>query len=161
MKPIISLLIIAIALTLFTSCSSEAYSDGISCYELSLTALGDDTNEFAYYKDDYLDLFFGGTTLCDDFEIVYSREVNDVDELGIFHLTSGEDIDSLTALAQDYLAEMREGKSAFIGSYAPLELPKLEDAEVKVFGNYVVYAIMDSEDRAEMFRRIEKYLKRA
>ncbi|MBE6596170.1 MAG: DUF4358 domain-containing protein [Ruminococcaceae bacterium] len=156
-RAIILLLSLLLALTL-TSCSSKKYSDGISCRELSESLIGDDTEDYSRYGEDYLDFFFDGAALCDDFEIIYSTEVNDIDELGIFHLAEGSDPEELSALAESYLSEMREGKSAFIGSYAPEELPKLERAEVRRFGNYVIYAIMDSEDRAEVFRKIEERL---
>ena len=61
---------------------------------------------------------------------------------------------------RDYLKEKYEDENAFIASYAPEELPKLKDAEVKVFGNYVVYAILSESDRATLFANVEEMLKK-
>ena len=63
-------------------------------------------------------------------------------------------------LAEDYLEDLLEEQSAFIASYAPEELPKLEGAEVRTFGNYTVYAIADDRDRALIFETVEKALRK-
>ena len=44
-------------------------------------------------------------------------------------------------------------------SYIAQETPKLRDAEVKVFGNYAVYAIASKEDRAAFFDAVENALR--
>ncbi len=44
------------------------------------------------------------------------------------------------------------------GLYLAEEYPKLRDAEYKVFGQYVVYAILSEEDRAALFAEAEAQL---
>ena len=64
----------------------------------------------------------------------------------------------LKKLTEEYLETMKNDQHAFIASYAPEELPKLERAEVRVFGNYVAYAILSDEDRTLFFDTVEKKL---
>ena len=76
----------------------------------------------------------------------------------IFHTPDTDSARKLMTHIEAYISEMQETQRAFIGSYAPLELPKLDGATVKQFGNYLVYSI--SENNEEIFSSIEKTLKK-
>ena len=83
---------------------------------------------------------------------------DDINEVGIFHSPGGESEAEVFRLTEAYLKSLREEKQAFIGSYAPEELPKLNGAEVRRYGNYTVYAILSEEDRQLVFETVEKML---
>ena len=77
---------------------------------------------------------------------------------GFFHVTDGN-ADSMEALLKDYLTRSYEKNQSWYDSYIPKEIPKLRDAEVKVFGNYVIYTICSKEDRAAVFSAVADLLK--
>ena len=82
-----------------------------------------------------------------------------MDEFGIFHVTDGNAEDLETEL-EDYLEESYEQNKDWYDSYMPEETPKLRDAQVKVFGNYVVYVILSEADCEAAFEAVEKALKK-
>ncbi len=154
--------LLAPVLIILCSCSREVkYTDKLSTEELSATIratdLGED--EYAEYDREYFEYFFSSDTVPEDFKIIYSTETNDINELGIFHAKDTEELNELSALTSDYIKNMQNEQRAFIASYAPNELPKLDEAEIMVFGNYVIYAILDSEHRASVFLTAEKLLR--
>ncbi len=156
--PIFLLLIILI----LPSCAKREYTDDVGCYDLCEAVIADegDTDEYESYGTDYLEYFFENTSLPNDFRIIYSRESDDIDELGVFHTENEDAAKEMSVLAENYLSEFQKDQRSFISSYAPEELPKLDNAEVKVFGNYVVYAIMDEDDKKDAFSIIEENLRK-
>ena len=54
---------------------------------------------------------------------------------------------------------MKSEERAFIATYAPEELPKLDNAKVKQFGHYVAYVIASSDRADAAMSTIEKKLK--
>lgn len=152
--------VLLLIFALLTSCNAKKYSDDVSCYELCEYAIAaiDEGEDFSDYGKEYIKYFFENSELHDDFRIVYSTETDDIDELGIFHAPSADAAKEISAIAQNYISEMQNTQRAFIGSYAPEELPKLDNAEVRVFGNYVVYAIMEDDEKSEAFSAIDKKL---
>ncbi len=123
------------------------YSDLLTPQELLSRAAPTGTDYLAAHNEllsDYLDL-----SSFPEGELRYSSDGNDLDEFGIWHLTDGR-MGELSALLEDYLSESYRRNQAFFDSYIPKETPKLRDAEVRVMGNYVAYAVL-SPDRREAF----------
>lgn len=141
---------------LLCSCSKKEFSDDVDCDDIA-EKIKSPALEYGEYDEEYLDFFFDATTLQDDFCIIYSNDVNDITEIGIFHTQNTDAAEELSAIADNYISEMQKNQRAFIGSYAPEELPKLDSAEVKIFGNYVVYAI--SDDNEALFAQVKDTLK--
>ncbi len=77
-----------------------------------------------------------------------------LDEVGIFRSAS-EDSGALKALIETYLKNRND---EWTGLYLVEEYPKLKDAEVRVFGKYVVYAILSDSDKAAFFHAVDTYL---
>ncbi|MBO5415418.1 MAG: DUF4358 domain-containing protein [Clostridia bacterium] len=157
---VISVFITALSL-LLCSCSSKGYCDDASCSELSSAAkdaLGME-QEYAGHGEEYLEYFFEDDTYHDDFSIIYTVDANNIDEIGIFHAPDAHSADELYEDAVDYIEDMRKENRAFIGSYAPEELPKLDGAKVRIFGNYVVYVIAEPDQIDSALDAIEKVLK--
>lgn len=105
------------------------------------------------YLDDYILVPEGMT----DREIRFSSNGNNLDEIGVWHVPTGE-TERIHALLEEYLNRSLERNRAFYDSYIPQETAKLRDAEVKTFGNYVVYAIMNEGDRSAFFESVSKIL---
>jgi len=62
-------------------------------------------------------------------------------------------------LLQGYLQKRYTENQEWYNSYMPTETPKLRDAEVRIYGNCVVYAVLSSEQRTAFFAECEKLLK--
>ena len=147
---------------LLPSCKKQEYLDEVSCYDLceAVIIAEDEIGEYEAYGEDYIEYFFENTSLHNDFRIIYSRESEDIDELGIFHTDTEQKATDLLKIVEKHISTYQKDQRSFIASYAPEELSKLDNAERKVFGNYVVYAIMDEDDKKEAFSVIEEKLKK-
>ncbi len=77
-----------------------------------------------------------------------------IDEIGIFQCIS-DDTAAVTAMVEDYLTRRNE---EWTGQYLVEEYPKLENAEYRVIGRYVVYGILSDTDKDALFSAIESYL---
>ena len=155
------LLLLPLLFSSLSSCGQKmVYADNVSCSELMDAVVEQIPVSFGYeaYGDDHLRYYFEDTTLPDDVCLTYSVASEDINEIGIFHTPDAASREEIYDLAEDYLEELREDKRAFIASYASDELPKLDRAEVRTFGHYTVYAILNDRDRALVFETIEKML---
>ncbi|NCC67524.1 MAG: DUF4358 domain-containing protein [Clostridia bacterium] len=86
---------------------------------------------------------------------IASKGVN-INEYGIFKGTDGGHAKTIKADLEAYL-QMR--LDSWMPEYMPEELPKLENAEIKVCGTYVMYAILSDEERAAAFSAFETAVK--
>ncbi len=159
---IISLSLLCCLLLSLISCKKEqGFSDDVPTAELMDAVVEQIPVNFGYetFGGEHLRYYFEDTKLHDDACLRYSVLSEDINEIGIFHTTNPHDQDKIKGLAEDYLKELLSDQGAFIASYAPEELPKLEEAEIRTFGNYTVYAIADAPDRELIFETVEKTLR--
>ena len=148
---------------LLTACAKGAptYADGIACSEILEEVQQAVPVEQGYetYGARHLTLYFEGYDDTDDFCLCYSAKTEDINEIGIFHTPVGKSVAETEEMCREYLEALWEEKQAFIAGYAPEELPKLKHAEVRSYGRYTVYAILDDADRARLFDAVEGMLK--
>ncbi len=142
--------------------SKKSYADDLSCAELTQAVEAQIPVNFGYesFGGEHIQYYFEGTTLPDDHSLRYSVLSEDLNEVGIFHSPDEASAREMLRLTEEYLSTLLEDKKAFIESYASEELPKLEEAEVRNFGNYTVYAILEEQDRKLVFETVEKKLTR-
>lgn len=74
-----------------------------------------------------------------------------IDEIGIVQAADG-DTAALKAAVDDYLKRRNE---EWTGQYLVEEYPKLRDADSKVIGSYVAYAILSDADKEAFYASIE------
>lgn len=156
-----STLPLLLILLVFSSCAKEDdYSDGISCKELMEIAEKEIPTDLGYtdFGNGQILYYFEETDAFDDVCLRYSTRSENINEVGIFHSQSKREANKIKQQIETYLDEMKEEQSAFIASYAPDELPKLEEAEIRQFGNYTVYTILFREDRDNVFQALNKRL---
>ena len=163
MKPILALLICAslIATLFLPSCAKkDSYADDVPCAELADAVEDQIPVDFGYETlgGDHLRYYFSDTKRHDDVCLRYSVRSENINEFGIFHTPDEESRQEIQRLTETYLEQLRDDQSAFIASYAPEELPKLERAELRTFGNYTVYGILDDGDRELLFETVERKL---
>jgi hypothetical protein len=156
-------IISAFILSFFSSCQKLEYSDSLSCQELGnqvKNLLGNQTLlEYAVYDDMHIKYNFDATELHNDSFIFYSTDVENIDEVGIFHAESKERAAEMASLAEKYIADMQKNQRAFIESYAPAETAKLDDARVYIMGNYVIYTILSPNGRNAVIDKVESLLR--
>ena len=77
-----------------------------------------------------------------------------IDEFGVFKAGTMK-ADELKTMVEDYLQLLQDSWM----NYQPEEKPKLDNAEVKVSGDYVLYCILDDADRASAMDAFNSALK--
>ena len=79
-----------------------------------------------------------------------------IDEYGIFKAPEEAGVAAVKQAAEDYLKLRRD---TWMEEYMPEEKPKLTQAEVKVCGLYVIYAIVSDDARGKILTDFENALK--
>ena len=158
----ISFLIFTLVLSLiFVSCSKDVtYRDNLTCSAIS-SEICDEAEVlggYSAYEKDHVAFLFENTALYDDCAILYSTEVTDINEIGVFHCKNNDDAKNLTETVSKYIRDMQTEQKSFIESYAPREVPKLENAEVRQYGNYVIYLIISADDKEDATEKIGELL---
>ena len=160
MKRIV-LICLCVTLLIFCGCSQKSeYSDSVPCSEIIDIAEAQIPVNLGYetFDSDHVEYYFDGTELDDDRDLRYSVLSENINEFGVFHAHDTEGAKELLAITEGYIEELRQEKKAFIESYAPDEARKLEDAEVRIYGKYVAYAILSEEDREIFFDTVRAVL---
>lgn len=143
-----------------TSCKKSAtvYRDALPATELAEEARDElDLTDFRTAPGDWLADYVTLPDGVSDYEICFSSDGSNLDEFGIWHVRS-EQIAATEAALRTYLSESLRKNREFYNSYIPEETHKLEKGEVRVFGNYVCYAILDEQDKNIFFGTIQEEL---
>ena len=158
MKRFLLLLTALLLLASLSSCQKESYRDDLPVNALSgtvITALGD--TDYSTADDGFLDDYFQAPAYVKEKIVCFATEGNNLNEFGIYHVTDGNAA-QMKEVLEGYLSTSYANNQSWYDSYIPEETPKLRDAEVKVYGNYVVYAIFSQEGRATVFATIAQML---
>ncbi len=155
MKKFLAFLLLATAL--LCSCAKQTdYVDDYSVKALAqkgMVALTEQ-KEFTSAEKGYLDDWFIAPDYIRDSVIYFATDANNHDQFGIYHVTDGN-AKAMAVLLADYLDDCYENYNSM---YNPEELPKIRDAQVKVYGNYVVYVVFDEADRTAFLSAVENAL---
>ncbi|NCB74624.1 MAG: DUF4358 domain-containing protein [Clostridia bacterium] len=159
-KKYLSFIALVLALSLLSACggTSANVRDDVSVSDVSAAVaavLGDDTlvsvPETYYAGSMKMDVSdYGGYDV-----MINSKGIN-IDEFGIFKAKDSSQLPAVEKAVNDYLAFRLQ---IWMEEYMPEEKPKLENAEVKTVGNYVMYAILSDEGKKSAFSAFEKSLK--
>lgn len=89
-----------------------------------------------------------------DYIILKNVMGTSIDEFGVFKAGTMP-VDDLKAMVEDYLQLLRDSWM----NYQPEEKPKLDNAEIKVSGDYVLYCILDDGDKTSALDAFSAALK--
>ena len=155
---LISLFCLILILSLCT-CQKKQYSDEPTADALAERALSalDAPEGYIVAEHDLLEGYFHRPDYAADFTVRIRADRNNIDEFGIFHAKDGDPAELGRMLGQ-YLSTSLADNRDWYDSYIPEETPKLRNAEVRVLGNYVVYAILSDGDRDRFFETVENAL---
>ena len=150
----------ALLLVLPACAQRERYRNDLPCTALMEEAERLIPSDLGYTElgSEQILYYFEGTNTYDDVCLRYSTRSENINEIGIFHSASEEEARRLREVIAGYLTNLWEEQEAFIASYAPEELPKLKQAEIRSFGCYTVSAILSKADKESVFRAIEERL---
>ena len=158
-KKHISLIAIILTLSLLTACGGKAAEirNDVAVSDVSAavaSVLGNDT------LVSVPDTFYSGSmkmdvSKFDGYDVKINSKGINIDEFGVFKAKDSSQVSTVEQAAKDYL-KMRI--DTWMVEYMPEEYPKLENAEVKTVGNYVMYAILSDDDKKAAFDALEKSL---
>ncbi len=163
MKKFIAFALILAALFTLCACSGGdtkvEYKTDVAVSDLSeqVSAVNDSWNFIAMDEN-----YISGAMKIDvseyaDYVVNINAFGTNVDEYGIF---KAKDEASVAAVKEDAENYLKFRLDTWMEEYMPEEKPKLEKAEVKVCGLYVMYAIVDDTARADAFTAFENALKK-
>ena len=155
-KKIISLLLAAMALAaLLAGCGGSKVKD-VPVSELAdkvAAALG--KTDMEAIPDNYVKGYLRhDPEELGDYAILKNVMGTSIDEFGVFKAGTMT-ADALKQMIEDYLKVLQDSWM----NYQPEEKPKLDGAEIKVVGDYVMYAILSDADRETAFKAFESALK--
>ena len=163
MKKLIFVAALLLCLTLtLSACSS--YRDDVAVTTLSSAVFEAVSTQGGYTAADadYVSLEFANASVIDsnvsEWMICASTSSQTVDEFGIFHVKNGGDVSAVKAEVQDYVSALQVKLEVYLDMYDPAEKTKLENARVVVYGNYVVYTMLDDADTTACTSAIENAL---
>ena len=148
---------------LLVSCSkSQSYREDVKCTALTRTVRDkvQESADFSEYGEEEVSFLFSDLSFCDDHSLMYSAPTGDISEIGIFHCPDEETAKDFLETVTEYIEDQKINQRTFISSYAPRELEKLDHAEVRRYGTYVIYVMLDDENRTLTFDAIENVLKK-
>lgn len=147
---------------LFSSCAVKEYADSIPCESIanSLTSKISTSEEYSAYTNDDIEYLFGESDLFADCSFLYSSSADDISEVGVFKAENEEKAKELFTKAEKYIADLQNEKRAFVENYLPDELDKLEDAEARRFGKYVILLLAERDKKEVLFASAEELLKK-
>ena len=107
--------------------------------------------------------FYGGALALDgvdSFALRIAEDGSNLDEFGVFSCTDKHAAKALATELENHLAFLYDANREWYLSYIPAEVPKLQNAEVKRFGRYVAYAILNENERNRVFDLLREKLLR-
>ncbi len=158
-----ALVIFLCAVFLLTACTraKEEYAKDINVEELTAELCEKTPTESAWIGNDqhFIEEYVDIPEYVKESQMYYAQNTNDLDEFGIFQVEEGHAQELRSLLARSYLQKRYNDNREWYDSYMPTETPKLRDAEVRVYGNCVAYAVLSPERRTAFFSECEKLLK--
>ncbi len=156
------ILVLLCAVFVLSSCGGEeGFKKEIDTAEIAATLSKKTPIESVWINEDqsFISEYTELPAFVKSSAIYYAQNTNNLDEFGIFLVEPGKAKAMRMQLAQNYLKKRYDENREWYDSYMPTETPKLRDAEVRIYGNCVVYAVLSPEQRTAFFAECEKLLK--
>ena len=158
---VISLVLVAIFSAMaLTACGGADYRDDVAVGTIASEIEKTIPVPDGYYgpDSDYLSFYFeGAENIVTEYAIKFSATSTNINQFGIFHVKDGE-AENMKAICESYIKTMNKRWIAQ-ANYIASEHPKMEGAEVRIFGNYVVYTMLTQADKTTAFTTVEDALK--
>lgn len=139
--------------------SKSSYRDDVAVTDIgaSFDAVLSSGADMAELSDTYITgIMKMDVSNYEEYCIKIATKGTNIDEYGIFKGSDAKHTATIETAVKEYL-QLRI--DTWMSEYMPEEYPKLENAEVKVCGNYVMYAILSDAERASVSDTFENSLK--
>ena len=159
MKRFITIIFCLLALFVsFCSCAKN-YRQDLSPYELADYVEKELPGTPLRVLDKQAD-FYGGKLSLEEisFALRVAEDGSDLDEFGVFACSDENSAKSFSKELDTYLETLYQENREWYLSYIPNEVPKLQNAEVKTFGRYVAYAILNENEGNRVFDLLRERL---
>lgn len=155
-----SALIITVILTL-AACGSKPikYKNDVSLSAVAeaVTAALPNATEMVEVPETYVSAIMDiDTSNFTEFKVFKQVTGTVIDEYGIFKVTDSGYIDTAIAALNGYIEVTKN--SSMISEYMAEEMPKLDAAEVKSMGEYVIFCILSEEAKTDLFAAVSDIL---
>ena len=159
MKKILSLILAVLLLAALCGCGGTKveYRNDVAVTDLvqNVLACVSSGSDMAAMKESYVQGLMGMDTAgYAEFAVYISALGTNIDEFGIFKLGTASAADAQKQI-EAYL-QMRE--DTWMKEYIPEEYPKLQNAEIKLCGDYAIYVILSDSERAAALKACEDAL---
>ena len=92
-----------------------------------------------------------------DYSIIKANNVKNINEIGIFRMNSTNNEEFIKEV-QRYVEEKKQIYRAL--DYFPQEVNKIDNATVRVYGNYIMYSFLNEEDTLHFYKQAENLVKK-
>lgn len=151
-------LVLAMLCTMLCACGDKAEDVNVPVADIAAqvaSALGK-TDALTTVDDNWIKGWMKADVAAfDGHAVMINAYGANVDEFGIFKAGEDSSAKDVKAIVDAYL-QLR--MDSWMDEYMPEEKPKLENAEVKVIGNYVMYCILSDADADTAFASFESCL---
>lgn len=154
-KTTVLILAACLFIAVFTGCGKNAKAEN-----LDLAAMATDLKDDGGFSDilspvekDVAAKLYGVDAATISDSQVYCSTKATTEEIGLFKCTDEASAEKLLTVAKARV----ESQRTIYSSYAPGEMPKLDDAIVKQSGGYVFYVVTADSEKAQAV--LDKYLK--
>lgn len=137
------------------ACYKNAYVESVE--EIEKIFFDNLKSEFGYcdVSDYYRSNYFGGLCGIKECKIYTSNESTNFDEFGIMLFDNEKNAKKAKKTVNNYLANAKEEfRSGII--YNVAEYPKFEAARLELYGNYLIYGILDGDILNKILTQIRK-----
>ena len=146
---LIAAVLLCLSLSL-TACTSYRNDVAVTDLTSSVLEVVSTYDGFVAADADYISLEFANPSVIEsnvsEWTICASKSQITVDEFGIFLVKNGGDVNAVKAEVETYVQMLQVKMEAFLEMYDPAEKTKLENAQVFVFGDYVVFTMLTDAD---------------
>ena len=149
----------------FTACGNS-YRNDVPVVDVTSAVLNAVSTEggFTAADADYVSLEFAKpdtiSANVQEWMICASTSSQTVDEFGIFRVKDGGDVNAVKAEVETYVQALQVKLEVFLEMYDPAEKAKLENAQVFVYGNYVVFTMLTDADTTAATNAIKPALEK-
>ena len=157
MKKLTLLSLAFILLLSFAACGAPAYKNDVATADIAsavdaklsgaATLVTADELYLTSFNPEYI-------TLVCEYTVKYTSSGASFDEYGIFKVENAADTEKIVTM----LNEFKQYRIDADLGYLPAELPKIKDAKIVTYGNYVMYAFLSAEEADAAFAEFEKAL---
>ena len=157
LKRALCLMLTSLLVMLVCSCGASDYANNIGIETIDARVKDELALNGGYYNadSDFMAFTFHDPEYVDDYAVTFAQASTDISEYGIFHVSDADKVDDMVELAEEYLESY---KANWMTNYLAEEYPKIENAQVKAFGSYVVYSILDEDATNRLHEAVEQAL---